>query len=178
MENPYRSSAYKDSTEFTKKARIVRGLLFGSMLAALGYALFFSIAVPAIETIRQGNSLFSDYHYSLIIQCLQSPDEKYSESIFAISLLMGLSGVVNFTPARPPGMVYSVARIGVAIFVGLVAMLFATILFNLHRQSYTSDPYQALRFIIWGVVPLGYTCNAIAKTSFLYRGTMRSSIQD
>ena len=134
-------------------------------MAAVGYVLFFSIAVPAIETIRQGDSLFSDHHYSQIIECLQSPDEKYSESIFAIAMLMGLSGIVNFTPSRSPGMVYSFARIGVAIFVGLVAMSLATVLFNLHRPSYTSDPYQALRFLIWGVVPVAYTCIAIAKTS-------------
>ena len=141
-----------------RKTSVVRGLTAAIPLAVVGYALPI-LAFRGFDAIRYGEHAFQDGFFADIINShrrLTIHDLKMIGPNLGCMLLFGLSGFVNFTPKRFPGLLHTAIRIGGASVAGVFVMGIATALFGLATQSYTFDPHAPTRFAILVVVPLVY----------------------
>ena len=117
------------------------------------------VAFRGFDVIRYGEHAFQDGIFADIINShrrLTIHDLKMIGPNLGCMLLFGLSGFVNFTPKRFPGLLHTAIRIGGASVAGVIVMGIATMLFGLTTQSYTSDPHGPKRFAIFAAVPVVY----------------------
>jgi hypothetical protein len=142
-----------------RKTSVVRGLTAAIPLAVVGYALPI-LAFRGFDAIRYGEHAFQNGFFADIINShrrLTIHNLKMIGPNLGCMLLFGLSGFVNFTPKRFPGLLHTAIRIGVASVAGVLVMGIATAVFGLATQSYTSDPHAPTRFAIFVTVPLVYS---------------------
>lgn len=73
------------------------------------------------------------------------------------AFVFALAAILDFAPATRIGFVRAVMLVGLASVVGFFATAFATVLFPIGRQSYTSDPWLWLRLVLTLSVPATFT---------------------
>lgn len=158
MSNPYESPKHANPCRNRRHASLLRGLSAGLVLAPAGYLLPL-LLLPVIGALRYGVTPFPDGIIPYVTAAHAGLKWDYLGNLapsLACTLLFGLTGVVNYTPAHFPGLLRTMMRVGVATLLGVAAMVIATLAFDLGPQSRTSDPYALLRLGILAFVPLVY----------------------
>ncbi|QDU92794.1 hypothetical protein [Lignipirellula cremea] len=145
-----------------RKASLLRGIAAGLLLAAFGYV----VAVGAIAALAMARNVeLRTFHglsqFLLNVWSRSSFRDLLFPPCFGCELVLGLSGLVNYTPDKFPGLLRTMIRVGGATILGVIFMVIMTNLFDLGPRTYTSDPFEFGRLAMAALFPALYAAASV-----------------
>jgi hypothetical protein len=136
MANPYESPTEASYQPPERGTSAARGLAYGVPLAVLG------LLVPSATLAGLTRCGLIDMEWREI-------PGKVQWSSIACALLFGWSAIANFSPPKGIGFIRSLLVMGLATIGALVGMAVLAVVFLLGPRTYTSDPFEWLRWVLF-----------------------------